>query len=85
MTSIEKLLAKARNSPLSISFQELEILAERFGLPLRKPKSGGSHYIQRLPDGTKNTIVREGNKVKRWYVKDVVDAIDTFGHREKED
>lgn len=85
MASIEKVLAKARNSPLSVSFQELETLAAGYGLPLRKPKSGGSHYIQRLPDGTKNTIVREGNKVKRWYVKDVVDAIDAFGHREKED
>ena len=85
MTSIEKLLAKARKSPLSVSFQELEILADGYGLPLRKPKSGGSHYIQRLPDGTKNTIVREGNKVKRWYVKAVVDAIETFGRRGKED
>ena len=85
MASIEKLLVKARNSPLSVSFQELETLAAGYGLPLRKPTSGGSHYIQRLPDGTKNTIVREGKKVKRWYINDVVDAIDTFGQREKED
>ncbi len=76
MGSREKLLAKAKDSPQNISFQELENLASAYGLPLQP---GGRHYIQRLPDGTKNTIKREGNKVKRWYVKDVVEAIEAFG------
>jgi len=75
MAKREKLLAKAKNSPQNISFQELETLAAAYGLPL---KPGGSHYVQRLPDGTKNTIKREGNKVKEWYVKPVVEAIETF-------
>jgi len=78
MAKREKLLAKAKNSPQNISFQELEALAVAYGLPL---EPGGSHYIQRLPDGTKNTIKREGNKVKRWYVQDVVEAIEIFGHK----
>jgi len=77
MAKREKLLSKAKNSPQNISFQELEALAAAYGLPL---EPGGSHYVQRLPDGTKNTIRREGNKVKRWYVQDVVEAIETFGH-----
>lgn len=77
MAKREKLLSKAKNSPQNISFQELEALAAAYGLPL---EPGGSHYVQRLPDGTKNTIRREGNKVKRWYVQEVVDAIETFGH-----
>lgn len=76
-----KLLAKAKDSPQNISFQELETLAAAYGLPLKPGKGGGSHYIQRLPDGTKNTIVREGDKVKRWYVQDVVEAIETFGDK----
>ena len=75
MAKKEKLLAKAKNSPQNISFQELEALAAVYGLPL---KPGGSHFVQKLPDGTKNTIKREGNKVKRWYVQDVVEAIETF-------
>ena len=79
MTKLDKLLSKARSSPQNLSFQELETLARAFGLPLKQGGGGSSHYIQRLPDGTKNTIVREGNKVKRWYVQDVVDAIDMFG------
>jgi hypothetical protein len=74
----EKLLAKAKNSPQNISFQELETLAAAYGLPLKPGKGGGSHYIQRLPDGTKNTIPREGDKVKRPYVRYVVEAIETF-------
>jgi hypothetical protein len=77
MAKREKLLAKAKNSPQNMSFQELEALAAAYGLPL---EPGGSHYVQRLPDGTKYTIKREGKKVKRWYVQDVVEAIETFGH-----
>jgi hypothetical protein len=77
MAKREKLLAKAKNSPQNMSFQELEALAAAYGLPL---ELGGSHFVQRLPDGTKNTIKREGKKVKRWYVQDVVEAIETFGH-----
>ncbi|MBM2825515.1 MAG: hypothetical protein HW402_1179 [Dehalococcoidales bacterium] len=79
MAKRDKLLAKAKNSPQNISFQELEALAAAYGLFLKQGGGGSSHYIQRLPDGTKNTIVREGNKVKRWYVQDVVEAIETFG------
>jgi hypothetical protein len=75
MARNKKLLDKAKNSPQNISFQELEALAASYGLPL---ELGGSHYVQKLPDGTKNTIKREGKKVKRWYVKEVVDAIETF-------
>jgi len=82
MAKKEKLLAKAKNSPHNISFQELETLAKAYGLPL---KPGGSHYVQSLPDGTKNTIKREGDKVKKWYVQDVVDAIEIFGHHNQED
>lgn len=76
MSQRKKLLAKARNSPQNVSFSDLETLTAAYGLPLKK---GGSHYIQRLPDGTKNVIAREGNTVKKWYVKDVVDAIEMFG------
>ncbi|MBI4289438.1 MAG: hypothetical protein HY671_13560 [Chloroflexi bacterium] len=81
MAKPDKLLSKARNSPYNISFQELETLAARYGLPLQP---GGSHYVQRLPDGTKNTIKREGDKVKKWYVQEVVEAIDTFGKTREE-
>jgi len=81
----EKLFAKAKDSPQNISFQELESLAAAYGLPLKQGRGGSSHYIQRLPDGTKNTIVREGNKVKKWYVQDVVEAIETFGRKQEKE
>ena len=76
MAKREKLLSKAKDSPQNISFQELEALAAAYGLPL---EPGGSHYVQRLPDGTKKTIKREGKKVKKWYVQDLVEDIETFG------
>ena len=79
MSKKEKLLAKAKKGPQNISFLELETLARSYGLPLKPPKGGGSHYLMKLPDGTKPTIVREGNKVKRWYVREVVEAIEIFG------
>ena len=81
MAKTDKLLAKAKNSPQNISFAELEILANAYGLPLKQGKGGGSHYLMKLPDGTKPTIVREGNKVKKWYVQEVVEAIEMFGHK----
>lgn len=81
MPKKEKLLAKAKNSPQNISFLELETLAAAYGLPLKQGKGGGSHYFMKLPDGTKPTIVREGNKVKKWYVQEVVEAIDIFGRK----
>ena len=81
MTKRQKLLDKARKSPTNISFQELEALAEAYGLPLIP---GGKHYVQRLPDGTKQTIKREGDKVKKWYVQDVVEAIEMFSHTAEE-
>ena len=77
----EKLLAKAKDSPQNISFRQLESLAAAYGLPLKQGGGGTSHYIQRLPDGTKKTVVREGKKVKKWYVQDVVEAIETFGRK----
>ncbi len=78
MAKKEKLLAKAKNSPQNISFSELETLAAAYGLPLKQGKGGGSHYIQRLPDGTKYTIPRQGNRVLWIYVKRVIEAIETF-------
>jgi hypothetical protein len=81
MSKEEKLLIKAKNSPQNISFSELETLAASYGLPLKQGKGGGSHYIQRLPDGTKNTIPRKGKKVLWVYVNRVVDAIETFGRK----
>ncbi len=79
MSKKRKLLAKAKNTPQNISFSELETLANAYGLPLKQGKGGGSHYLMKLPDGTKETIVREGNSVKKWYVQAVVEAIETFG------
>jgi len=78
MAKKEKLLARAKNSPQNISFPELETLANAYGLPLKQGKGGGSHYLMRLPDGTKPTIPRKGNKVLWIYVKRVVDAIENF-------
>ena len=69
MSKKENLLAKAKKSPQNISFNELETLARNYGLPLEPGRGGGSHYVQRLADGTKNTIRREGNRVKKWYVQ----------------
>jgi len=68
---------KRRTALRTYHFKSWEALAAAYGLPL---EPGGSHYVQRLPDGTKDTIRREGKKVKRWYVQGVVEAIETFGH-----
>ncbi|MFA5308836.1 MAG: hypothetical protein WC370_05030 [Dehalococcoidales bacterium] len=80
MSKTDKLLDKAKNSPQNISFLELESLCANYGLTLKRGKGGGSHYLLKLPDGTKLTIPRKGTKVKKWYVQEVVEAIESFGH-----
>lgn len=82
MSKRKKLLEKAKKSPQNLTFEDLETLASSYGLPLER---GGSHYVQRLPDGSKNTIKREPGNVKRWYVRDVVEAIEDFGDEDSLD
>ena len=81
MSKTDKLLNKAKSRPQNISFSELERLIANYGLTLKQGKGGGSHYLLKLPDGTKLTITKEGNKVKKWYVQEVIEAIESFGHQ----
>jgi predicted RNA binding protein YcfA (HicA-like mRNA interferase family) len=77
MSKREKLRRKLRNNPEGAAMQEVETLLLRFGFKLARVS--GSHHIYEYEEGDiwKQVIVPlHGRKVKKIYVKRVVEAID---------
>lgn len=77
MSRREKLRRKLRNNPQGATMQQVESLLIQFGFTLARVR--GSHHIYEYEEGDvwKQIIVPlHGRKVKRIYVKKVVDAID---------
>ena len=75
----EKLLAKARNNPRGLRFDELIRLLDAYGWQLARVR--GSHHIFKR-DGVWDQInIQElkGGKAKPEQVKEVLRVIDTFG------
>lgn len=75
MTSVEKILAKARNNPKNISFSELSKVCKfYFGDPHQK----GSHTIYSMPwQGDPRVNLQNVNgKSKEYQVIQVLKAID---------
>lgn len=77
MSKREKLRRKLRNNPEGATMQEVETLLLRFGFILARVS--GSHHIYEYEEGDtwKQVIVPlHGRKVKKIYVKKVVEALD---------
>jgi len=86
MSKREKLRRKLRNNPENATMQEVETLLSRFGFTLAR--ISGSHHIYEYDVGDlwKQVIVPlHGSKVKKIYVKKVVEAIDELFPEEPED
>lgn len=45
MSKLEKLLARIKNNPKTVSFKDLEKVLLRDGYQKRQPRGGSSHYI----------------------------------------
>lgn len=77
MTRREKLRRKLRNNPAGATMQEVETLLKNFGFELAR--ISGSHHIYEYDAGDiwKQVVVPlHGRKVKKAYVKQVVDILD---------
>lgn len=86
MSKREKLRRKLRNNPENATMREVETLLSRFGFTLAR--ISGSHHIYEYDAGDiwKQVIVPlHGSKVKKIYVKKVVEAIDELFPEEPED
>lgn len=82
MTTIEKLLAKVRNSPSGITFDELCRLADRSGFVFRR--QGGSHkvYKHKIHGMIMNFQPDRNGMAKAYQVKQLLEFIDM--HKEDE-
>ncbi len=73
MTNINKRIKKLFESPANVSIQELQIVLEYFGY--RLSRINGSHFIFTNPNGTNKSIPVHNNKIKKYYIKDILKTI----------
>ena len=76
MSQLEKLLARIRNNPKTVKFEDLDKILRREGYERRQPSGGSSHYTYRKPGNMPLTIPREAPYVKEEYAKLVIDAVE---------
>lgn len=77
MTKTRKLLEKMRHNPRDWRIEELETIARRYGINVRK--SGGSHVIFDHPEWVELLSIPARRPIKPIYVKKLVSLIDTLG------
>lgn len=72
----DKLLEKMRVNPLDDwRIENVETIANRYGLSIRRPKGGGSHVTLRHSSGTMLTIPTR-RPIKPVYIRKLVAMID---------
>lgn len=68
MSKLEKLLAKIRNNPKAVAFDDLDHLLQHCGFIRRQPGSGSSHYVY-THGSSRITVPRNRPYLKAVYVK----------------
>jgi hypothetical protein len=72
---LERLYARAKNSPGSVRWSELDALLQSWGFARRQPGGGSSHYT--YTRGTvRLTVPRHGTSVKPEYVRVAIKALE---------
>lgn len=74
MTKTDKLLAKARNNPTGLRFEEFETLLVRLGWIC--DRRSGSHRIYIAPGGERLSIQPKGTKAKGYQVRQFLEIHD---------
>ncbi|EKD54557.1 MAG: hypothetical protein ACD_60C00070G0007 [uncultured bacterium] len=77
MTHSEKLLNKMRNNPRDWRIEQLETIAKRYGIHVRK--SGGSHVVFGHPAWIELLCIPAHRPIKPIYVKKLVSLIARLG------
>ena len=80
MTKADKTLEKMRNNPRDWQIADLEVIADRFGITVRKGK--GSHVSFAHPKWVEILTVPAHRPVKQIYVKKFVSLVDTLKEEE---
>jgi len=77
MSKAEKLLAKMRSNPRDWRIDELEAVAKRFGVDVRK--TGGSHFVFLHPDSELAVTIPFKRPIKPVYVTQFLALLDDIG------
>lgn len=77
MTKREKLRSKLRNNPTEATMQDVETLLIRFGFVLDRVSGSHHLFVWRQAEVYRSIgIPLHGRKVKKAYVKKVIDLLD---------
>jgi predicted RNA binding protein YcfA (HicA-like mRNA interferase family) len=75
MSKLSKLVKQFLSNPSDVRFEEVGYILRAFGF--EEVRSKGSHHIFRNSDGRKLTVPKkDGQRVKRVYIKQVVDLLE---------
>ncbi len=85
MTKLEKLYAKARRSPGSVRFSDLDRLLRWYGFTVSQPRGGSSHFA--YTRGLYRLVVpkRGSNSVLAVYVRQAMDVLTGLSELEDAD
>ncbi len=75
MTKREKRLAKIRNNPKNVRFNELDQLLRDYGFECRQPRGGSSHYFY-ICGHRRLTVPKKRPFIKQTYVKQALRQIE---------
>lgn len=77
MSKTEKLLAKMRTHPRDWRIEELEAVAKRLGVSVRK--TGGSHFVFLHPDSELAVTIPFNRPIKPVYIAQFLALLDDIG------
>jgi predicted RNA binding protein YcfA (HicA-like mRNA interferase family) len=77
MSKAEKLLAKMRSNPRDWRIEDLESVAKRYGVDVRK--TGGSHFVFLHPDSELAVTIPFKRPIKPVYVTQFLALLDDIG------
>ena len=80
MSKAEKLLAKMRSNPRDWRIEELESVAKRYGVDVRK--TGGSHFVFLHPDSELAVTIPFKRPIKPVYVTQFLALLDDIGAKQ---
>ena len=82
MSKLDKTLAKMQMSPRDWRIEQLEVIAKRYGINVRK--TGGSHVIFEHADYSELVCVPAHRPIKPIYIKQFLTMINTITQGEAE-
>ena len=77
MTKAEKTLASLRSNPRDWKIEQLENVAKRYGIEVRK--TGGSHFVFLHPDSDIAVTIPFKRPIKPVYITQFLALIDDIG------